>query len=179
MPAKRTSAKGKAGTVTVRLGRSFRGYANGNRELAVEAGTIEDILAGVGAAAPALKKQVLSGTFGKDFTLLVDALPIQNLHAAVPAGAQVAILEVLPGPRAARKRVYLTFAAERVPEPLVYMAGQLFDVTTNLRTASISEQIGVIATEFEGETAEIAGALEFLRRRGVTVEPIEMSIVEG
>ena len=172
-------AGAKRGNVTVRLSKAFRGYASGTRDVSVKAGTLDDILNALGKAEPALKKAVLGGKYGKDFNLLVDALPAASLHIDVPGGTLVSLIEVLPGPRAARKRVYLTFSTERVPEALVWLAGQLYDVTTNLRTASISEQIGVIATEFEGEPKEIAGALEFLRRRGVAVEPIEMSIVEG
>lgn len=77
-----------------------------------------------------------------------------------------------------KKRVYLTYQKDLVKEPLIYKMSKLFDVAFNIRTASISDDIGIIALELDGDDGEIAKALDFFKDEGVTVEPIELDIVE-
>lgn len=77
-----------------------------------------------------------------------------------------------------KKRVYLTYTAELVKEPFIYNVGKLFNVVTNIRTASISSDVGIVALELDGESDEIEKALKYFTDNGVTVEPIELDIVE-
>ena len=56
--------------------------------------------------------------------------------------------------------------------------GKNYNVITNIRSASISNDIGIIAIELEGETADIEKAVKFLESKGVTVEPIVLDVVE-
>lgn len=77
-----------------------------------------------------------------------------------------------------KKRVYLTYTTELVKEPFIYNVGKLFDVVTNIRTASISANVGIVALELEGESSEIDKALKYFTDNGVTVEPIELDVVE-
>lgn len=77
-----------------------------------------------------------------------------------------------------KKRVYLTYPKEQVKEPLLYQCGQLFKVVTNIRQASVSDKIGLVALELEGDPAEIEKAIKFFIEKGVKVEPIELDIIE-
>ncbi len=77
-----------------------------------------------------------------------------------------------------KKRVYLTYPKEQVKEPLLYQCGQLFKVVTNIRQASVSDKIGLVALELEGEAGEIEKAIKFFMDKGVKVEPIELDIIE-
>ena len=77
-----------------------------------------------------------------------------------------------------KKKFYLTYSRELVKEPLIYLAGQQFKVATNIRQASISEELGLVALELDGDAAEIEKAVEFFKSKGVTVEPIELDIIE-
>ncbi|MEE9543099.1 MAG: NIL domain-containing protein [Thermodesulfobacteriota bacterium] len=77
-----------------------------------------------------------------------------------------------------KKRYYLTYSQELVKEPLIYQAGKKFKVETNIRQASISEELGLVALELEGEASEIEKAVEFFVKSGVKVEPIELDIIE-
>ncbi|MFQ5442689.1 MAG: NIL domain-containing protein [Thermodesulfobacteriota bacterium] len=77
-----------------------------------------------------------------------------------------------------KKRVYLTYPQERVKEPLLYQCSQRFKVVTNIRQATISEKIGLVALELDGEAGEIEKALKFFSDNGVKVEPIEMDVIE-
>ncbi len=77
-----------------------------------------------------------------------------------------------------KKRYYLTYSKELVKEPLIYQAGVDFKVKTNIRQASISEELGLVALELEGEASQIQKAIDFFVEKGVKVEPIELDIIE-
>jgi len=78
-----------------------------------------------------------------------------------------------------RKRIYLTYPAALVREPLVCRMYAELRVEFNLRTASLTDEIGIIGLELHGEPDEIAAAIEFFRSRGVRVEMIELDVVAG
>ncbi len=77
-----------------------------------------------------------------------------------------------------KRRVYLTYPNEQVKEPLLYQVGQRFKVATNIRQASVSDKVGLVALEMEGEPEEIEKAIKFFIEKGVKVEPIELDIIE-
>ena len=64
-------------------------------------------------------------------------------------------------------------------EPLVCRMYAELRVEFNLRTASLTDEIGIIGLELHGEPDEIAAAIEFFRSRGVRVETIELDVVAG
>lgn len=72
-------------------------------------------------------------------------------------------------------RVYLTYSEDNVEDPLIYEMGHKFKVVTNVRIASISRDIGLVALQLEGEQSEIDRALAWVEEKGVKVEPIEKS----
>lgn len=78
----------------------------------------------------------------------------------------------------ARIKVYLTFPKTLVEQPLIYWVGKKFDIITNIRGASISDEIGLVALEIDGRREEIDKAIEWLRNQGVKVEPIEKNVIE-
>ena len=77
-----------------------------------------------------------------------------------------------------RGKFYLTYPKKLVKEPLIYQMSRKFDLVFNVRSASVSEEIGIIALELDGRPEEIDGAVEWFRAQGVTVEPIEKNIIE-
>ena len=56
---------------------------------------------------------------------------------------------------------------------------QKFNVVFNIRNASITNQIGLIALELSGEQKVVCEAVQWLRQKGVKVDPIELAIVES
>ena len=60
----------------------------------------------------------------------------------------------------ARGKFYLTYPKKLVREPLIYWVSRKFDVITNIRSASVCEEIGIIALELDG-TPEAIVALGF------------------
>ncbi len=77
-----------------------------------------------------------------------------------------------------KKKVYLTYPKEKIREPLLYKCAQLYKVATNIRQASISDKVGLVAIELEGDNEEIDKAIQFFIDNGVKVEPIELDIIE-
>jgi L-aspartate semialdehyde sulfurtransferase ferredoxin len=77
-----------------------------------------------------------------------------------------------------RERYYLSYPRVLIKEPILYQLVKKFDLVFNIRGASVSEDMGLVAVEFEGTQEQIEHALAWLRQTGVTVEPIEKNIIE-
>lgn len=71
-----------------------------------------------------------------------------------------------------RRKVYCTFPKEMIKEPLLYNLGKNFSVIPNIRRASISDEVGLVDLELEGEAAEIEKALDYLRSRKVRIDEV-------
>jgi ABC-type methionine transport system ATPase subunit len=84
-------------------------------------------------------------------------------------------------PEKSSKRVWLTFpTSKEVEQPIIWQMSRTFpEMSFDIRQASVQNAIGIMAVLLSGKQAEVQGAIEFLRSRGVTVEPIEKSVVEG
>ena len=77
-----------------------------------------------------------------------------------------------------RTKLYLTYPRKLVKEPLIYLMSQEFALVFNIRSASVSEELGIIALELDGTDKEITRAIAWFRTHGVTVEPIEKNVIE-
>ncbi|HUO07667.1 MAG TPA: NIL domain-containing protein [Phycisphaerae bacterium] len=80
-----------------------------------------------------------------------------------------------------KKRVWLTFGSrDMVETPALWrMTSRFPDVSFDIRQASVTVEIGIMAVVFEGETERVEAALQCLKDQGVTVEPIEKNVIEG
>jgi hypothetical protein len=79
------------------------------------------------------------------------------------------------------KRCWFTFPSKaQVEQPILWQMSRKFpDVMFDIRQASVQNEIGIMAVLLTGKEADVKAAMEFMRSRGVTVEPIEKSVVEG
>ena len=77
-----------------------------------------------------------------------------------------------------RERYYLSYPRALIKEPILYHLVKKFDLVFNIRGASVSDEIGLVAVEFEGTSEQIERGLEWLRQSGVTVERIEKNVIE-
>ena len=84
-------------------------------------------------------------------------------------------------PEGYSKRVWLTFPTRNeVEQPIIWQMSRKFpDVVFDIRQASVQNEIGIMAVLLSGNEQQVKAAIEFMRSKGVTVEPIEKSIVEG
>jgi ABC-type methionine transport system ATPase subunit len=79
------------------------------------------------------------------------------------------------------KRCWFTFPTRsQVEQPIIWQMSRKFpDVSFDIRQASVQHEIGIMAVLLSGPEEHVHKAIEFLRSKGVTVEPIEKSVVEG
>lgn len=74
------------------------------------------------------------------------------------------------------RKIFCTFPQQLISEPIVsHTLGEKFGVIPNIRAASISDTVALVAVEIEGEEAAIKQSIEYLRERGVKVEEISDS----
>lgn len=77
-----------------------------------------------------------------------------------------------------KKLIELDYPTERVTEPVLSKIIKKYDVTVNIRRASITKGFGYVQMEIEGPEAEVKKALEDLSSQGIDVNPIVKDIVE-
>lgn len=79
------------------------------------------------------------------------------------------------------KRCWFTFPTRsQVEQPIIWQMSRAYpDVMFDIRQASVQNEIGIMAVLLSGPEANVKSAIEFLRAKGVNVEPIEKSVVEG
>jgi len=71
------------------------------------------------------------------------------------------------------------YPAKQIQQPLLWQLAKKFDVVTNVRQASINDEIGLVCLELDGKRAEIKNAVKWLEKQGVKVEPIEINVIES
>jgi molybdopterin synthase sulfur carrier subunit len=102
----------------------------------------------------------------------------QNLETPVKEGDQISIIPAIAGGSSPKRKVTLTFPPKLIREPVIYNIGHQFKLVTNIRSANVSENVGWVTLEIDGEEAEYSKALNYLNEMGVTVEPIERNVIE-
>ncbi len=79
----------------------------------------------------------------------------------------------------ARLRVKFTFPQELVQEPIIWEVGKRFELVTNIRRADVTPEVAWCVLELDGEEEEIDRGLRWVTERGVRVDPVEDTIIEG
>ena len=69
-------------------------------------------------------------------------------------------------------KVFLTFPQQLVQEPVLHDLLRRFPIKTNIRGASVTDQIALMALHVDGEPGDIQNALAWLRSLGITVEEL-------
>jgi ABC-type methionine transport system ATPase subunit len=78
------------------------------------------------------------------------------------------------------KHVRFTFEPDLIKEPLIYQLGHEFNVITNIRMADVTNSVGWVVLELEGETDEIDRSIEWARAKGVRIDEATLGdVVEG
>ena len=71
------------------------------------------------------------------------------------------------------RKFFCTFPQDLISEPIVsHTLGEKFGVIPNIRAASITDSVALVAVEIEGEEGAIEQSVEYMRERGVQVEEI-------
>lgn len=71
------------------------------------------------------------------------------------------------------------YPTRQITKPVIYELGHKFQVVTNVRQASVTDEIGLVSLELDGERDEIKRAIQWLEELGIKVEPVEINTIEG
>lgn len=72
-----------------------------------------------------------------------------------------------------KPRFRLTFPAELVRQPVIGQLVRRFDVLPNIRRADVSEDVGWIVCELDGDEGQVSAAVAWMREIGVDVDRLE------
>jgi L-aspartate semialdehyde sulfurtransferase ferredoxin len=78
-----------------------------------------------------------------------------------------------------QQRLWLMFPPKLIQEPLIWKLGHKFPVVTNIRQASVTDEIGIVSLELDGKRADVKAAIKWLEKLGVSVEPVEINVIES
>ena len=78
-----------------------------------------------------------------------------------------------------KTRVWLTYPPQKIKRPIIWELGKKFDIITDIRQASVNDEVGIVCLELDGERSEIKSAIAWLQRNGVTVDPVEINVIES
>jgi len=78
-----------------------------------------------------------------------------------------------------QRRLWLMFPPKLIKQPLVWKVGHKFKVVTNVRQASVTDEVGIVCLELDGKREDVKAAIAWLEKQGVNVEPVEISVIES
>jgi hypothetical protein len=78
-----------------------------------------------------------------------------------------------------KRRLWLMYPAKMITNPVIWEIGRKFPVVTNVRQASVTDEIGIVCLELEGQREHIKAAIAWLERIGIKVEPVEINVIES
>lgn len=77
-----------------------------------------------------------------------------------------------------KMRVKLTFPQNLIKEPVIFTMSKRFEVMPNIRRARITDTVGEMILELDGQEEHVNNGVQYLRDQGVEVELIEGDIVQ-
>ena len=77
-----------------------------------------------------------------------------------------------------KKRVKLTFPQNLIKEPVIFTMAKEFNVMPNIRRARVTETVGEMILEMEGDEENLEKGVQWLREKGIDVELVEGDIIE-
>ena len=78
-----------------------------------------------------------------------------------------------------QQRLWLMYPPRLIKKPFIWEVGHKFKVITNIRQASVTDEIGIVCLELNGPRDEVKAAIKWLEKGGVNVEPVEIGVIES
>ncbi|HLX96822.1 MAG TPA: NIL domain-containing protein [Verrucomicrobiae bacterium] len=78
-----------------------------------------------------------------------------------------------------QQRLWLMYPPRLIKQPFIWEVGHKFKVVTNIRQASVTDEIGIVCLELDGARSEVDAAIKWLEKNGVNVEPVEINVIES
>ena len=78
-----------------------------------------------------------------------------------------------------RRRLWLMYPPKLITTPVIWELAQVIPVITNVRQASVTDEIGIVCLELEGRRTDIKSAIAWLEKKKISVEPVEINVIES
>jgi L-aspartate semialdehyde sulfurtransferase ferredoxin len=78
-----------------------------------------------------------------------------------------------------KTRLWLMYPPKLITNPVIWELTRRFPVITNVRQASVTDEIGIVSLELEGARPDIKDAIKWLEKQGIKVEPVEINVIES
>ena len=165
--------------IKVKTGTALKSLFDGQQETETNGATVGEVLDNLSA------RERICGDDGKirrHFNIHInedeDIRLLQGLDTPVKDGDTITVLSAIAGGDKVARKFWLTFPADLVERPLLWETAQKFKVVTNIRRASVTKEVGILGVELSGEEDEVRKAVDFIIEGGVSVEPVELGVVE-
>jgi len=76
-------------------------------------------------------------------------------------------------------RLWLMYPPKLITNPIIWELTKKFPVVTNVRQASVTDEIGVVCLELSGARPDVKAAIKWLEKLGIKVEPVEIGVIES
>jgi len=80
---------------------------------------------------------------------------------------------------AGRMRLWLMYPPKLITTPVIWDLARKFPVITNVRQASVTDEIGIVCLELSGQRVDLKAAIQWLEKQGIKVEPVEIGVIES
>tara|TARA_B100000315_G_C14467557_1_gene536693 strand:- start:320 stop:559 length:240 start_codon:yes stop_codon:yes gene_type:complete len=77
-----------------------------------------------------------------------------------------------------KKMVQLIFPQALIKEPVVYNMAIKCSVIPNIRRAKVTESVGEMVLELEGENDALEQGIQYLQDAGVNVQPVSGDVIQ-
>jgi hypothetical protein len=78
-----------------------------------------------------------------------------------------------------QRRLWLMYPPRLITTPVIWQLGHKFPLVTNVRQASVTDEIGIVCLELEGDRKQIKAAIRWLEKQRIRVEPVEINVIES
>ena len=76
-------------------------------------------------------------------------------------------------------RLWLMYPPKQITSPIIWELAKKFPVVTNVRQASVTDEIGIVCLELSGAPADVKASIKWLEKGGIKVEPVEIGVIES
>lgn len=81
--------------------------------------------------------------------------------------------------QAEQSRLWLMYPPRLIKTPVIWEVGTKFDLIPNVRQASVTDEIGIVCLELSGSRENLQAAVKWMEELGVSVEPVEINVIES
>lgn len=78
-----------------------------------------------------------------------------------------------------KTRLWLMYPPRLITNPVIWELAQKFPLVTNVRQASVTDEIGIVSLELSGAREDIKAAIKWLEKQKIKVEPVEINVIES